>query len=153
MKKIAIAAMSENRVIGCEGKIPWHIPEDLKFFKMMTLGNVVVVGRKTFETLPKLKDRKILVLSRNQSYSSCGEINGVNIDWLETFIGSDKLFIAGGGEIYKQFLPICDELYLTTIKKQIDGDTYFPEFEELFKLNNIIKDTELFKIEHWIKND
>jgi dihydrofolate reductase len=151
MKKIAIAAMSENKIIGCEGKIPWYVPEDLSFFKMMTLGNTLLMGRKTFEKLPKLKNRKIIVISRNKLNSITGEINTTNIDWLETF-GSNKLFIAGGGEIYKQFLPVCDELYLTTIKKQIDGDTHFPEFESLFTFNNRIKETELFKIEHWIKN-
>ena len=174
----AIAAMSLNRVIGAGNKIPWHLPEDFKWFKKMTMGNVVVMGRKTFEGLGQpLPSRKNMVLTRHPQrlIKRHPEIFGQYHEWrggrylkrayqfhftklgekLETeiliFNSPDKLnpeefpndiFICGGAEIYAQTLPRCSDLYLTLVKRELEGgDAFFPLFENKFKLVEEIRDT------------
>jgi dihydrofolate reductase len=123
-----IAACSENRVIGKDGTLIWHIPEDLKRFKKLTLGNPIVMGRKTYESIGKpLPGRTNIILSRDKSLriDGCLVYNKIS-DILEIF-EKNNIFVIGGGEIYKQFLDKADRIELTLIHKNFDGDTYFPE--------------------------
>lgn len=145
----AIAAMSENRVIGNGNKIPWHLPEDFKWFKKMTTGQIIVMGRKTFESIGKpLPNRTTIVLSRTnfqypgvQTVSDLGEIDLKN----ET----REVFICGGAQIYEQTLPLCSDLYLTLVKRVVEGDAFFPVFENQFELADEILDCPDFKILHY----
>jgi len=128
----AIVAMADNRVIGRGGAIPWHLPEDFKFFKATTMGHAIVMGRKTHESIGKpLPGRENIVLSR-----AMPELPGVRIvrsvEGLLELGDSANLFVIGGAEIYKLLLPYCTELYITRIPRAIDGDTFFPHFEDDF---------------------
>ncbi len=152
MKFEAIAAMSQNRVIGKDGKIPWHIPEDFKLFKEITLGHRVIMGRKTFESLNKksLAFRENIVISRQKNPANWEEQSGFSfyqnitslIQNLEQQIlksaslgeKKKKNFIIGGQEIFQVFLPIIQTIHLSVVQKKFDGDTYLPVFEEDFKL-------------------
>ncbi len=181
----AIAAMSENRVIGQGNKIPWHLPEDFKWFKKMTTGNVVVMGRKTFESIGKpLPNRKSLILTRHPQHLihshpeifgdyhewrggkhlqrpyqlRLSKINGGSEDDIFFFNSLDKLnpddfptdiFICGGAQIYEQALPRCSDLYLTRVKRVVEGDAFFPSFEASFDHIQTIADTPEFSIEHY----
>jgi dihydrofolate reductase len=130
----AIAAMSLNRVIGKDGKIPWHIPEDFKWFKRTTSGQAVLMGRKTFDSLGKpLPNRRNLVVTRSPNPPPGIEI----IPDLATFRPGDypcDVWVIGGAEIYRQMLSRCELLYLSVIPRQIEGDTFFPPFEDQFDL-------------------
>lgn len=147
----AIAAMSENRVIGNSGDIPWHLPEDFKWFKKTTMGDILVMGRKTYESIGRpLPGRDTYVLSRTPR-----EITGVHsftdlevLDQLET---DQTIWIAGGGEVYKQMLGKCSELYLTRVHRTVEGDAFFPEFENDFALNEIVEQNDDFTIERWLR--
>jgi dihydrofolate reductase len=181
----AIAAMSVNRVIGADGEIPWHLPEDFRWFKKMTMGNVVVMGRKTFESLGRpLPNRQNMILTRHPQrlIRSHPEIFGQYHEWrggkylkqayqfrfsklgekLETemliFNSLEKLdpaefpndiFICGGEQVYEQALPRCSDLYLTLVKREVEGDAVFPAFEDKFDLIEEIRDEPEFKILHY----
>lgn len=136
-----IVAMSENRVIGNEGRIPWHIPEDVRWFKEKTLGHTVIMGRKTFESIGRpLPGRKNIIISRKPYYTAKGaEVFHSLEQALESINGSeDELFIIGGEKIYRQALGATDRIYLTLVNRRYEGDTTFPqfpegEFKEVFK--------------------
>jgi dihydrofolate reductase len=145
----AIAAMSLNRVIGAGNKIPWHLPEDFKWFKQLTTGNVVVMGRKTFESIGKpLPNRETIILSRSRfSYPGVRTVADLNqIDLAEEM---REVFICGGGQVYAQALPLCSDLYLTLVKREVEGDAFFPAFEDRFELAEEIRDMPEFKILHY----
>lgn len=132
----AIAAMSLNRVIGAQGKIPWRLPEDLKFFKRTTVGHVVLMGRKTYESLGKpLPGRENWVVSRRS-------IPGVRVihDLREITEpgGGRELFLIGGAQLYGELLLECSELFLTVVKREVAGDTFFPPFESAFRLEEVV---------------
>ncbi|SJT62067.1 Dihydrofolate reductase type 3 [Clostridioides difficile] len=127
-----IVAIAKNNVIGSDNKLIWHISEDLKRFKEITSGKTIVMGRKTFESLPGvLPNRKHIILTRDKNFkvnSECVEIIYDFDELLNKYKNSDdEVFIIGGGEIYKQLLPYSNKLYLTKINKDFDGDTYFPQ--------------------------
>ncbi|NFN95531.1 dihydrofolate reductase [Clostridium botulinum] len=127
-----IVAIAKNNVIGNDNKLIWHISEDLKRFKEITSGKTIVMGRKTFESLPGvLPNRKHIILTRDKNFkinSECVEIIYDFDKLLNKYKNSDdEVFIIGGGEIYKQLLPYSNKLYLTKINKDFDGDTYFPQ--------------------------
>ncbi len=148
----AIAAMSENRVIGNSGDIPWHLPKDFKWFKKTTMGAILVMGRKTYESIGRpLPGRDTYVLSRQPR-----EIPGVHsftdLEALDHLKTDQTIWIAGGGEVYKQMLHKCSELYLTRVHRRVEGDAFFPEFEDRFKLDSIIEKDGDFTIERWVKN-
>jgi dihydrofolate reductase len=151
-KKIkAIAAMSENRVIGNRGDIPWHLPEDFKWFKKTTMGEILVMGRKTYESIGRpLPGRDTYVLSRTPR-----EIAGVrsftDLEALDHLKTNQTIWIAGGGEIYKQMLGKCSELYLTRVHRSVAGDAFFPEFESDFQLDSVMEKNDDFSIERWLK--
>jgi dihydrofolate reductase len=145
----AIAAMSLNRVIGCGPKIPWHIPEDFKWFKSVTTGNVIVMGRKTFESIGKpLPKRETIVLSRSRQ-----NIPGVrtisSLDQIDPARDDREFFICGGAELYKLALPFCSDLYLTLVQKEVQGDVFFPPFEDRFELADTLQEHPEFKILHY----
>ncbi len=145
----AIAAMSLNRVIGAGNKIPWHLPEDFKWFKATTTGHVLVMGRKTFESIGKpLPNRETIVLSRS-SFSHPGVKTIRSLDDLPSTTGDKQIFIAGGAQIYEQALPICSDVYLTLVKREVQGDTFFPRFEDQFEPAEEIRDTPEFTILHY----
>ncbi len=128
-----IAAMAKNRVIGMDNDMPWHLPDDLKFFKAKTTGKPVVMGRKTFESIGSrpLPNRPNVVISRNPEL----QLEGVSVynsvdDALEAFKDSEEVIIMGGGQLYKQMLPRADRLYLTLIDAEIEGDTLFPDWTQ-----------------------
>ena len=140
----AIAAISENRVLGNKGKIPWHIPEDMKFFKERTMGHALIMGRKTFAAMGKpLPGRLNIVLShdptKNENTDNCFFTTSLEDalnyarDW-EKKNDKPEIFIVGGGEIYKLALPCTDRLYLTIVEGNYDGDAFFPDYSEFKKV-------------------
>ena len=142
----AIAAMSLNRVIGNGNQIPWHLPEDFKWFKATTTGHVIVMGRKTFESIGRpLPNRETIVLSRS-AFSFPGVKTISSLKELPSPTGDQRVFICGGAQIYEQALPLCSELFLTLVKREVDGDAFFPKFEDRFELAEEIRDTPEFKI-------
>src|SRR5690349_2441456 len=142
----AIAAMSLNRVIGAGNNIPWHLPEDFKWFKKMTTGHVVVMGRKTFESIGKpLPNRDTIVLSKS-GFSHPGVQTARTLSELNVDAARD-VFICGGAQIYEQALPLCSDLFLTRVKRVVEGDAFFPPFENMFERVSIISDTADFTIE------
>lgn len=132
MEVIVIAAMAANRVIGKDGKIPWHLPADLRHFKQTTMGYPLVMGRKTYESIGgALPGRRTVVVSRDQAASPCGcEIVSSLAEALRLLENEEKVFIAGGGEIYQLALPLADKVVLTVIDRSYGGDTFFPELPE-----------------------
>jgi dihydrofolate reductase len=143
----AIAAMSLNRVIGQGNQIPWHLPEDFKWFKAVTMGHVLVMGRKTFESIGRpLPGRETIVLTRGD-WTHPTVKTAASLDHLPLAQGDGRtVFIAGGAEIYRQALPLCDELLLTRVKQEVEGDAFFPPFEEQFELVETIRKTLEFDI-------
>lgn len=130
-----IVAKSKNNVIGNKGKLPWNISEDLKRFKELTTDNVVIMGRKTYESLPKkskpLPNRINIIISRDENYTvpNCLVFNDIKTAIRKA--GTNKeVFIIGGGEIYKEGLNYADKLYITEVENDVVGDTYFPELSE-----------------------
>jgi len=133
MRKISIiVAMSQNSVIGLRNELPWHISEDLKNFKKITLNHSVIMGRKTYYSIGKpLKDRKNIVISRDTSL----KIDGVDVvNSLEKAIlktdESSEIFIIGGQQIYSIALPLATHMYITKVNDIFDGDAFFPDYVE-----------------------
>ncbi len=132
MKLSAIVAMSQNRVIGKDGKLPWHLSEDLKRFRAITTGHPIIMGRKTFESIGRiLPNRENIIISRNKDYRVEGArvVNSVETA-IQPFLKSvEEVFVIGGAEIYQMTLSRLDRIYLTLIHAQIEGDATFPEFD------------------------
>ncbi|AZN36272.1 dihydrofolate reductase [Iodobacter ciconiae] len=125
-----IAAVGQNGVIGIENRLPWSLPEDLKNFKALTMGSPMLMGRKTFESLPGLlPGRPHWVITRNTEWQAAGATVFLSIEAaLEAAAGLEKLFIIGGGEIFTRSLPLVNTLYLTEVSLSPEGDAYFPVF-------------------------
>jgi dihydrofolate reductase len=129
-----LLAAAENNVIGKDNKLPWHLPNDLKYFKNLTWGMPVIMGRKTYESFGKpLRGRRNIVITRNKDWKAEG------VDVVNSIEGAMELakesavkeiFIIGGGEIFKTILPKADRIYLTRIHHSFEGDAYFPEIKE-----------------------
>ncbi len=128
MKLLIIAALNRKRVIGKNGKIPWHIPEDVQRFKELTASHTVLMGRKTFESIGRsLPQRKNVVISQ-----SLGQLPGVEIfhslqSAFTSLRNEKKVFIIGGGEIFRQTVDLADEFHLTIVENDDEGDTFFPD--------------------------
>lgn len=145
----AIAAMSLNRVIGNGNKIPWHLPEDFKWFKQITTGHTLVMGRKTFESIGRpLPNRKTIVVSRG-AFSHAGVTTIPDLQALDVNAEPGEVFICGGAQIYEQTLPLCSDLFLTLVKRTVDGDALFPAFEDRFEPIEVIADNAEFSILHY----
>ncbi len=124
---ILIAAASKNNVIGLNGKIPWHIPEDLRRFKDLTLENSIIMGRKTFESIGKpLINRENIVLTSRKDYCSEGIIISDSIEKSLALASKEKIYVIGGEQIYRQFMPIANTLELTRVHHIYEGDAFFP---------------------------
>jgi len=151
----AIAALAENRVIGAGGKIPWHLPEDFKFFREQTTGNTIVMGRKTWESLGRpLPRRRNVVVSRTLATgenSLPGALVVKSLDEVNNLPPMGDVWIIGGAEIYAQALPHCAEVYLTHVAGKIEGDTFFPAYEDLFVAAETMKETADFKIVRYVR--
>lgn len=142
MKLSMIAAMTKNRTIGFENDMPWHLPDDLKFFKAVTTGKPVVMGRKTFESIGSrpLPNRPNFVISRQTDYQPDGVQVFTSVEAaLELLADHEEVIIMGGGQLYKMMLPQADKLYLTLIDAEIDGDTHFPDWSE-YSWNELARD-------------
>lgn len=127
-----IAAMAQNRVIGKNNQMPWHLPDDLKFFKATTQGKTVVMGRKTFESIGAraLPNRRNVVITRNTNYEATGAEVFTGIDSaLDTCHQENEVIIMGGGQLYEQILPYANKLYLTLVNTQVNGDAFFPAWD------------------------
>jgi len=146
----AIAAMSLNRVIGRAGQIPWHLPEDFQWFKRVTTGHVVLMGRKTYASLGKpLPNRTNIVLTR-----SVEKIEGATVlhdlaALSESSYAPREVFVIGGAEIYAQLLPHCRELFLSVVLREVEGDAHFPPFEERFELIDVPLRAAEFEVRHY----
>lgn len=128
-----IVAISRNRAIGIDNQIPWYLPADLKYFKKTTLGHHLLMGRKSFLSIGKpLPGRINMVLTRDAFYNASGILIVHSINEaieLAKQSGEEELFVIGGGEIYKQCLPLVDKLYITEVDLEAEGDTFFPEID------------------------
>lgn len=122
-----IVAYARNQVIGKEGVMPWHLPADLRLVKELTTGKTIVMGRKTFESLGRpLPNRRNVVLTRNRDFQP----DGVDVvHTKEEVLALGDVIIFGGADIYKQFLDVVDRLYITKIDLEVEGDTFFPEWD------------------------
>ena len=132
MKLAIIVAIGNNRVIGINGALPWHIADDLKRFKRLTTGHAVLMGRKTYESIGKpLVNRRNVVITAKQipgveTYASVEAA-------LTALANQEKVFVIGGGQIYAQLLEKADQLHLTFVDREIEGDTLFPPYESLLE--------------------
>jgi dihydrofolate reductase len=180
----AVAAMSLNRVIGRDGQIPWHLPGDFKWFKQLTTGHFVLMGRKTFVSLGRpLPNRTNIVLTRSPRRLAkdpafapafvgnwtprIGRSYQLNLTrltdrdvWLvrslprllsafERVRPQRELFVIGGAQVYARTLPLCSELYLTLVFREVEGDAFFPPFEEEFDQIDVPLRTDDFEVRHF----
>ena len=146
----AIIAMAQNRAIGMAGGMPWHLPEDFRFFKKTTMGHPIVMGRKTYESLGKpLPGRHNIVLSRTMKESP--DVTVVrDIEALRKLsISSEEIFVIGGAEIFRLLLPECHELFITHVACEVDGDTFLPSFEKDFDEGEVVLETKDFLIRNY----
>ena len=128
-----IVAIAENHAIGKNNALLWHIPEDLKYFKRITLGHKIIMGKRTYESLPyrPLKDRTSIVISDipEDNYEGC--IMAYSIEEAVSLCKPDEeCFIIGGAMVYKQFMPLAEKLYVTWVHKEFEADTFYPEIDE-----------------------
>ncbi len=128
-----VVAIGKNRAIGRDNQLLWHLPEDLKNFKKLTMGSVMIMGRKTFESIGRpLPGRKTIVISRNKDLIIDGaQITSSLADAIalaRSLESGKEIFIVGGGEIYRQALDLCDRIYLSEVDLSPEADTFFPEF-------------------------
>ncbi|MBO0999861.1 dihydrofolate reductase [Bacillus sp. SD075] len=128
-----IVAMDSNRVIGKNNGLPWHLPADLQYFKQVTMGHPIVMGRKTFESIGRvLPGRENVIVTRNQDFKVEGCIVLHEIAQIKTFADNheEEVFVIGGAEIFRGILPFTDRLYITEIHETFEGDTFFPVIDE-----------------------
>ena len=132
MKLAIIAAIGKNRVIGKDGKLPWHISDDMKRFKRLTTGHTVLMGRKTFESIGRpLTNRRNVVLTHRlipgiETYASLDEA-------LQALASEERVFVIGGATVYARLVDKVDELYLTMVNSEVEGDAFFPPYEHLLE--------------------
>jgi dihydrofolate reductase len=142
VKLIIIAALNRKRVIGKDGRVPWHIPEDLKRLKRLTTGHTLLMGRRTYESLqtPLPNRRHVVLTSRElpgvETYRTIPEA-------LEALRDQEKVFIFGGGEIFSAMLEMADEWYLTHVDNDVDGDAFFPPYEHLVGKKYVVSGEEV----------
>jgi dihydrofolate reductase len=150
VKVIIVAAVARDGVIGRDGELPWRLPEDMSHFRAVTTGYPVVMGRRTWESLPErfrpLPGRRNVVVTRNPGWSAAGaERAGSLEEALELLADEERVSVIGGGELFSVALPFTDELLLTEIDADIEGDTFFPEwdrgaFQEVSREEHVAED-------------
>jgi len=144
MSKLSlIVAIAQNRVIGANNALPWHLPEDLKRFRALTTGHHIIMGRKTYESLNRLlPNRTTIIVTRNADYKVPGALIAHSLAEAITQAGSDdEVFLIGGAELYRDGLNSADKLYLTEIEASFEGDAFFPEI-------NLAEWAEISREEH-----
>jgi len=126
-----IVAIARNRVIGINNTLPWHLPEDLKRFRSLTMGHHIIMGRKTYESLGRLlPGRTTVIVSRSKDYAVPGALVAHSLDLAVALCGDDpEVFVIGGAELYREGLQLAHRLYLTEIDAEFPGDAFFPSFE------------------------
>ncbi len=126
-----IVAMAKNRVIGANNKIPWHLPDDLKMFKRLTMGHHIVMGRKTHESIGRLlPGRTTVIVTRQRDYTAPGAIIAHSLqDAINAAARDDEVFVIGGAELLREALPIADRMHLSLVDAEPAGDTWMPEFD------------------------
>ncbi|MFM2170221.1 MAG: hypothetical protein RI957_450 [Verrucomicrobiota bacterium] len=150
---VGIVAMTRDRVIGRDGTLPWHLPDDLAFFKTTTSGHAMVMGRKTFESIGRpLPKRQNIVLTRAESWQHAGVdvIHDVS-DLSRVIRMPGDVFIIGGAEIYQAFLPCLDAMLITHVHHDYPGDTRFPEYESVFPYSEVVMEHELFTVKRHMR--
>ena len=126
-----VVAAAKNNVIGRDGELPWHLPDDLRHFKRLTTGKPIIMGRRTFESIGRpLPDRHNIVMTRDPDYAAagCDVVTSVS-DALKLADDDSEVMVIGGGQVYLDFLHRADRIYMTRVQAEIDGDTYFPEID------------------------
>jgi dihydrofolate reductase len=149
----AIVAVAEDGVIGRGGDLPWRLSADLKWFKKITLGHTILMGRKTWVSLPgALPGRQNWVLSRTVEPQE-GMVVFRSMDEVQKALTpTQTLFIIGGGEIYSIALPLCHELYISEVRQTVpDGDAFFPKFEDQFRPEEVLDDNPEFLLRRWVR--
>ena len=126
-----IVAMAKNRVIGADNRIPWHLPDDLKMFKRLTMGHHIVMGRKTYESIGRLlPGRTTVIVTRQRDYRVTGAIIAHSLhDAINAAARDDDIFVIGGAELFREALPIADRIHLSLVDAEPEGDTWMPEFD------------------------
>lgn len=156
----AIVAMGPYRVIGNKGKLPWHLPEDFKWFKKVTMDSPLLMGRTTYQSLgvSHLPNRFIYILTHDtgkldlpSTYHVAYTTERQVFDMPYQF--RDRIWVCGGASVYQRFLPLCDEVYVTHVLDDYDGDTYMPEFEHGFPEQTIIREAKGFWIVKYAKRN
>jgi dihydrofolate reductase len=133
MQIAAVVAMSENRVIGRQNKLPWHLPADLHHFKTITMGKPILMGRKTYESIGRpLPGRRNIIITRDPAFQApgCVIVNSIESAVTAAVDCDMEIFIIGGALLYEQFLPRIQRIYMTVIHAEIEGDAFFPELNE-----------------------
>ncbi|WP_373819073.1 dihydrofolate reductase [Glaesserella sp.] len=140
MKISLIVARTLNKVIGKDNQMPWHLPVDLAWFRENTLGKPVIMGRKTYESIGRLLPKRPNIILSRRGFAVEGAYSAINLQQAvglaQNFANSHEVMIIGGGELFKQALPIADKLYLTEIQAEIEGDTFFEFDENLWKITS-----------------
>ena len=132
MKISLIVAASANGVIGADGELPWHLPDDFRYFKQVTMGKPIVMGRRTWESIGRpLPGRQNIVVTRQPDFEAAGATVADSPDAaVAAAEEAGELMIIGGGEIYRRFLPVADKVYLTSVDAEVEGDTHFPALDD-----------------------
>lgn len=153
VKLIGMVAMTAERVIGIGNDLPWHLPEDLKLFKQTTSGHPIVMGRKTYESIGRpLPNRQNIVITRDLGWSAEGvEVVHSAEEIYNLKLQDTDVYIIGGAEIYKVFLPYLDELLVSEVHGDYDGDTYFPEFAGMFNGGELLDSYDGFDLRRYLR--
>lgn len=151
---IAVAAMASNRIIGAGGKLPWSLPDDLRWFKELTMGGTLLMGRVTYDSIGRpLPGRKTVVLSRREGLQLPGVEVIRDLSGLRGIDIRGEVFVVGGAEIYRAALPYCRDLYLTEVLREVTGDVKMPVFEEIFRFSSLLRETPEMRILHYVNDE
>lgn len=150
---ILIAALAENRVIGNSQGIPWHLPEELAFFKETTMGSTLIMGRKTYESIGRpLPKRKTIVVTRGDTAPPHPLVKTAgSLEEALALVETREVYVAGGGQLYTQALPLADKLILSTVLGSYEGDTYFPEVDYSEWSGRLLYEGEHFTTTSWVR--
>lgn len=153
MSLTAIVAMDPNRVIGRDGQLPWHLPEDLKTFKKLTTGNPIIMGRTTYESIGRpLPNRRNIVVSTTMSDAPNGtELAASPEAALELVDPELSAFVIGGSALYSAMLPMCDGVYISHVHDCYDGDAWFPEIDQWFVKDRVVEKHDSFDLVYYRK--
>jgi len=149
----AIVAMAKDRVIGCGGGLPWHLPEDFRFFKATTMGGVLVMGRRTYESIghPLPGRRTVVVSASGREFPGTMTVRTLEALQPEQF--ESPVFLCGGAALYQAGLPLCRELLISHVRGEHAGDTLFPPYEEAFVAEATVLEGEAFTVVRYVPRE